>query len=183
MKLKQIVKSALKEDTGKGDITTNLIIRKVIEGKAVIKAKESGVLAGGNVAKEVFKLLDPKIKFAQLVKDRENFNPGAILFELKGSIAPILTGERTALNFLQKLSGIATLTHKFVEQVKGTGAKILDTRKTTPNLRELEKYSVRCGGGKNHRMGLWDMILIKDNHIKAAGGIDKAIAKCKMQNV
>ncbi len=180
--IKRSVKRALREDIGGGDVTTELIIPPNSKGRAAIKAKESGILAGGEVAQAVFTTLDTDIKFTQLIKDGEKFARGVVLFELEGNLRTILKGERVALNFLQRLSGIATLTNKFVERVSGTGVKILDTRKTTPGLRELEKYAVRCGGGENHRMGLSDMILIKDNHIKAVGGIREAIAKCKMQN-
>ncbi len=182
LKLNEIVKQALKEDIGSGDITTKLIVPSNIKGKAIIKSKESGILAGGEIVQEIFTTLDPNIKITQLIKDGEKFTRDIILFELEGKLSGILKGERTALNFLQRLSGIATLTNKFVERIRGTEAKILDTRKTTPGLRELEKYAVKCGDGKNHRMGLWDMLLIKDNHIQIAGGIEKAIAKCKMQN-
>lgn len=177
MQLKRLVERALREDIGGGDVTTELIIPPNSKGRAVIKAKESGILAGGEVAQVVFTTLDPDINFTQLIKDGKKFARGVVLFELEGKLSTILKGERVALNFLQRLSGIATLTNKFVERVSGTGVKILDTRKTTPGLRELEKYAVRCGGGENHRMGLSDMILIKDNHIKAVGGIREAIAQ------
>ncbi|MDI6840206.1 MAG: carboxylating nicotinate-nucleotide diphosphorylase [bacterium] len=179
--LEQIVRLALKEDIGKGDITTELVIPEAATGNALIISKEPGVLAGGSVANAVFKTISPESKFVQRVKDGETFKKGATLFEIHGPIHAILKCERTALNFLQRLSGIATLTYKFVNKVKGTKVKILDTRKTTPGLRELEKYAVRCGGGYNHRFGLWDMILIKDNHIRAAGGIKEAISKIKNQ--
>ncbi|MBI4723346.1 MAG: carboxylating nicotinate-nucleotide diphosphorylase [Candidatus Stahlbacteria bacterium] len=182
MMLKRIVKLALLEDIGKGDITTTALIPSTLKGNAVIIAKEEGVLAGGNVAYEVFRSLDTEIRFEQVVPDGSKFKFGSILFNIEGKIAAMITGERTALNFLQHLSGVATLTSKFVEKVAGTGVKIIDTRKTIPGLRGLEKYAVKCGGGENHRMGLWDMILIKDNHIMAAGGIKEAISKCKMQN-
>jgi len=182
-KLNEIVKQALEEDIGKRDITTELLIPAESKGRAVIKSKEPGVLAGGEVAKIVFNTLDNKLKFTQLIKDGEKFAKDVILFELEGKLAGILKGERTALNFLQRLSGIATLTNKFVEKVRGTGVKILDTRKTTPGLREPEKYAVRCGGGENHRMGLWDsLVLIKDNHIRAVGGIKNAMEKLKVKS-
>ncbi len=180
--MKRLVKRALREDIGSGDITTELIIPPDSNGRAVIKAKESGILAGGEVAQAVFTTLDPDIKFTQLIKDGEKFARSVVLFELEGNLRTILKGERVALNFLQRLSGIATLTNKFVERVSGTGVKILDTRKTTPGLRELEKYAVRCGGGENHRMRLSDMILIKDNHIKAVGGIREAMEKLKVKS-
>ena len=182
MNSRQLIMSALQEDVRKGDITTNLIIPQNTKGKGIIIAKEDGVLAGIKIVEQVFKILDPKIKFKYLVNDGESFKKGATICRFEGKLSAILTGERTALNFLARLSGIATLTSKFVEKVKGTKVKILDTRKTTPLLRELEKYAVKCGGGHNHRMGLWDMILIKDNHIKAAGGIKEAMSKIKYQN-
>ena len=139
-------------------------------------------MAGSDVACEVFKFLDPDIKFVRVIKDGAKFKSGEVLFKITGKLSAILTGERTALNFLQHLSGIATLTNKFVEKIAGTSAKILDTRKTTPGLRELEKHAVKCGGGENHRMGLWNMILIKDNHIKVVGGIREVISKIIPQN-
>jgi nicotinate-nucleotide pyrophosphorylase (carboxylating) len=177
MELKRMIKLALREDIGKGDITTLRIVSPETKGRAIIISKAKGIIAGGKVGEAVFKELDPKIKFTQIISDGTKFNSNEKLFEIEGKLNAILTGERVALNFLQHLSGIATLTNKFVEKVRGTKVKILDTRKTTPGLRELEKYAVQCGGGKNHRMGLWDMVLIKDNHIKVAGGIEKAISK------
>jgi nicotinate-nucleotide pyrophosphorylase (carboxylating) len=180
MTLKKILQLALQEDVGPGDITTQTVIQGQKSGEAVIVSKEPGVLAGGEVAREFFKLLEPEIKVVQLLKDGDRFTTGTTLLNIQGKLSSILTGERTALNFLQRLSGIATLTSEFVECVKHTRAKILDTRKTTPGLRELEKYAVRCGGGENHRAGLWDMALIKDNHIKAAGGVKEAISRFKL---
>lgn len=173
--LNKIISIALKEDVGKGDITTNTIIPKSQTGKAVIIAKEDGVIAGLFVAKEVFRKLDKKIIFKTFVKDGERVTAGEKIAEIKGSLRALLTGERTALNFLQRMSGIATLTAKFVNQLKDTKTKILDTRKTSPCLRFLDKYSVKIGGGTNHRFGLYDMVLIKDNHIKAAGSITNAV--------
>lgn len=173
--LNKIISIALKEDVGKGDITTNTIIPKSQTGKAVIIAKEDGVIAGLFVAKEVFRKLDKKIIFKTFVKEGERVTAGEKIAEIKGSLRALLTGERTALNFLQRMSGIATLTAKFVNQLKDTKTKILDTRKTSPCLRFLDKYSVKIGGGTNHRFGLYDMVLIKDNHIKAAGSITNAV--------
>lgn len=142
-------------------------------------AKEEGVLAGIDVVCEVFKMLDPEIKFNKLLNDGDKFKNGMKLLEIYGSLRAILTGERTALNFLTHLSGIATLTSRFVEKVKGTKAKILDTRKTIPGLRELAKYAVKVGGGENHRFGLYDAVLIKDNHIAVAGGIREAVERVR----
>ncbi|MCP2604814.1 carboxylating nicotinate-nucleotide diphosphorylase, partial [Candidatus Aminicenantes bacterium AH-873-B07] len=147
--------------------------------KANILAKEEGILAGIDVALIVFQCIDPSLHFTKKFKDGDKFKKGDILAVLEGKTISILKGERVALNFLQRLSGIATLTNKFVEKVKGTGVKILDTRKTTPGLRKLEKYAVRVGGGVNHRMSLSDMILIKDNHLAIIGNISKAVEKAK----
>lgn len=181
-KVKNIIKTALKEDIGTGDLTTNAIIPSPHPsgvGTALIIAKENLVVSGLPAAKEVFMQLDKKAVFKPLVKDGEKIKKGQRIAEIKGNLKTLLTGERVALNFLQRLSGIATLTHQFVEKVKGYDVKILDTRKTTPGLRMLEKYAVRCGGGFNHRFGLYDNILIKDNHIAAAHGIKNAIALAK----
>lgn len=189
MNINQIIKSALQEDTcpptgkiGKGDITTNLFISPDSKGKAVITAKESGVLAGGIIAEKVFKTIDKNIKFIQLIPEGAKFTKGTVVCKMEGKLASILIAERTALNFICMMSGIASLTNKFVKKIAGTKAKILDTRKTYPGLRALSKYAVRCGGGENHRKGLWDMILIKDNHIEAVGGIEKINSKLKNQN-
>ncbi|HID92833.1 MAG TPA: carboxylating nicotinate-nucleotide diphosphorylase [bacterium (Candidatus Stahlbacteria)] len=183
MRLSAIVKRALKEDIGKGDVTTNSVIPKDSKGKAVIVAKKDGVLAGMDVACEVFKILDPQIKFNKFLNDGDKFKNGMKLLEIYGSLRAILTGERTALNFLTHLSGIATLTSHFVEKVRGTKAKILDTRKTIPGLRELAKYAVKMGGGENHRFGLHDAVLIKDNHIAVAGGIREAVERLRKSSI
>ena len=177
MDIKKVILESLKEDIGKGDVTTNSIIPEGTKGTANIIANEEGVLAGIDIAKQVFIILDREIQFNSLLKDGKEFKKGDILATIKGSLRTILAGERTGLNFLSHLCGIATLTRMFVEEVKGTPVKILDTRKTTPLLREIEKHAVKAGGGENHRIGLYDMILIKDNHIKAAGNIKKAISK------
>lgn len=176
---KSIILQALKEDIGKGDITTQLTIPANQNSTAKIIAKQDGVLAGSDVVRTVFTTLNPKIKVKFFIKEGEKFKKGETIAELKGNSRALLTGERTALNFLCRLSGIATLTRKFVDKISHTKAKILDTRKTTPNLRILEKYAVKVGGGENHRFGLYDMILIKDNHIKAAGGITNAVLKAQ----
>src|SRR5713101_5828885 len=171
----QIVENALREDVGKGDITTNLLFSEGVRCKAVILAKEEGVLAGLLIAERVFRRLDKDIVWDEKKKDGEKIEPNQILAEISGSQRAILTGERLALNFLQRLSGIATLTSKFVKAVEGLSAKILDTRKTAPGLRILDKYAVSVGGAANHRFGLYDGVLIKDNHIKFAGSISRAV--------
>ena len=161
------IKQALNEDIGKGDITTNALIPPNAQAKAVIIAKQSGVIAGLDIARAVFSQVDKKVKFKALVKDGDKVTAGKKIAEITGKARPILTAERTALNFLGHLSGIATLTREFVNKARPYKAKILDTRKTVPGMRMLEKYAVRCGGGINHRMGLWDEVLIKENHIAA----------------
>jgi nicotinate-nucleotide pyrophosphorylase (carboxylating) len=173
--IKQIVRQALKEDVGPGDITTLATVEAKAKAKGVVLAKEAGVIAGLWVAKEVFRQVDSGIKFAAKVEEGARVKKGKILAAVSGPARGILTGERVALNFLQRLSGIATLTSQFEAKVKGCGAKILDTRKTTPGLRMLEKYAVRTGGGTNHRFGLYDAFLIKDNHIALAGGVKRAV--------
>lgn len=177
--LQDIVARALAEDLASGDLTTRLLFPKAVKAKAVIQAKEEGIIGGLPVAKVVFKQVDPRLRFRPIVQDGDRVKPGMIVAHLHGDGRSILKGERVALNFIQRLSGIATLTARFVEAVKGTKAKILDTRKTTPGLRSLEKYAVRMGGGKNHRMNLSDGILIKDNHIALAGSLKKAVQLAK----
>jgi nicotinate-nucleotide pyrophosphorylase (carboxylating) len=162
-----IIDSALDEDTGQGDITSEALLSLDLTGKATLLVKEKGVLAGIEVTKRVFQRVDPATKFDILIKDGTTVKSGDTVGAITGSVISILKAERTALNFLQRLSGIATLTAQYVAEVKGTSAKIYDTRKTTPGLRFLEKYAVRMGGGQNHRLNLGDAILIKDNHIAA----------------
>ena len=176
-KIQKIVKIALEEDLGSGDITSNLTIPEKQKGEGFIIAREKGIITGLEVIKSVFKQIDTGLVFRPLVSDGDKVRPNQKVAQIRGKAKSILAGERTALNFLQRLSGIATLTGEFVVKIRGTKAKILDTRKTTPGLRLLEKYAVKKGGGKNHRQGLYDMILIKDNHIKAAGSISAAIGK------
>jgi len=175
MDIESIVKKALEEDIGTGDISTDAMMKCIGQGnttvKAVIVAKGEGILCGIDVAKLVFRTLDPDIEF-DAAKDGDDIIPYQKVAKIKGSTRAILSGERVALNFLSHLSGVATLTRRFIKEVDGTGAKLLDTRKTTPLLRELEKYAVRIGGGENHRFGLYDAILIKDNHLKITGGIE-----------
>ena len=166
---------ALNEDIGNGDITTGFIIPVNHVSEAIILAKEDFILSGLRFAKEVFNITDSAILFKESMPDGNLVKQGEVIATLKGPTAGLLTGERLALNILQRLSGISTLTRSFVNLIKDTGARIVDTRKTTPNMRYLEKYAVRAGGGHNHRFGLYDGILIKDNHIMAAGGIKNAV--------
>jgi nicotinate-nucleotide pyrophosphorylase (carboxylating) len=164
---------ALEEDVGSGDITTAAVVPEGVRARAVIELREAGVPAGLQVAKAVFARLDPDLLFTALAREGAWRDPGP-LAEVSGPAAAILTGERVALNFLGRLSGIATLTARFVQAVEGTGARILDTRKTTPGLRALEKDAVRVGGGTNHRRGLYDAVLVKENHSALAGGVGEA---------
>ena len=180
--VEKIVTLSLKEDIGKGDITTNLIVNDKLKCLAIIKSKDTGVLAGNPIAELVFKRLDSRIKYIQRKKDGDTIKPNDIIAEVRGFVRTVLTGERLSLNFLQRLSGIATLSQKFVNKTKGFDVKIIDTRKTTPGLRILEKYAVTVGGCYNHRFGLFDGILIKDNHIKIAGNIEKAVLKVRAKH-
>ncbi|MDD8019728.1 MAG: carboxylating nicotinate-nucleotide diphosphorylase [Acidobacteriota bacterium] len=180
-KLDALIALALDEDLPAGDITTEAIVSPGYLASGVFLAKENGVLAGLEVAARLMAAVDPAIELRNAKKDGYEFRGGDILADFSGPAVSVLKAERSALNFLQRLSGIATITRTFVEEVKGTRASILDTRKTTPGWRELEKYAVRIGGGKNHRMSLSDMMLIKDNHIRLAGGIKAALEKAKKQ--
>jgi len=166
MKSLEIIKLALKEDIGSGDITTKLTISAGQKIKARIIAKEKGIVCGLAVAELVFKTVDKNIRFKPATSDGKQVKKGQVLARLEGKAVSILKAERVALNFLSHLSGIATLTNRYVQKVKPYKVKIMDTRKTTPGLRSLEKCAVRCGGGVNHRLGLWDQVLIKDNHLK-----------------
>lgn len=174
-----LINLALEEDLPAGDITTEAIVPPDLSANAVFLAKEDGVLAGIEVAAKVFQKVDSAISFKKIKDDGQEFKKGEILAEVKGRAASLLKAERTALNFLQRLSGIATLTRAFVQEVSGTKVVILDTRKTTPGWRHLEKYAVRMGGGQNHRQNLSEMMLIKDNHIRIAGGIIPALKRAK----
>jgi nicotinate-nucleotide pyrophosphorylase (carboxylating) len=170
-----IVKYALSEDVGTGDITTLNAVPSGINARAALVVKQDGVLAGVDVARLTFREASPTLKFRALARDGDSVQSGVAVAQVVGDIGGILKAERTALNFLSHLSGVATLTRRFVDKVQGTGAIILDTRKTTPGLRFLEKFAVRAGGGENHRLALWDMYLVKDNHIRAAGGVTAAV--------
>jgi len=177
--LNSIIKNAILEDKGPGDITTDAIISGKNPAIAIITAKQEGVICGQEIAREVFKFLNDEVKYRALVRDGNVIKKGDKIAQIRGDIKTLLTGERVALNFLMHLSGIASLTKIFVEKSGKSGAVILDTRKTVPGLRLMEKYAVKCGGGSNHRIGLYDMFLIKDNHIEAAGSVESAIRACK----
>lgn len=174
------VELALAEDLGlAGDITTNATVPADAIAKAVFAARKPGVVSGLWVAAAAFAAVDGRVEFTAVAADGDTIAPGAVIAKVSGPARAILTGERVALNFMGRMSGIATLTRSYVDAVAGTGAAIVDTRKTTPGLRAFEKYAVRCGGGKNHRAGLFDAILIKDNHIVAAGGLAAAIGAAR----
>lgn len=174
------VAEALAEDLGlAGDLTTDATVPAEATAVAVIAARQPGVLAGLDLAEAAFAELDPAVRFERLKDDGDRLAAGEAAARISGNARAILTGERVALNYLGRLSGIATLTRRYVDAITGTKAAIVDTRKTTPGLRALEKYAVRCGGGRNHRTGLFDAILIKDNHIVAAGGIEAAIVRAR----
>ena len=175
--LSELIKNALAEDIGNGDHSTLSSIDEKAEGKAVLKIKQDGVLAGMHVAETIFKYMQPNIIFTPYKKDGDDMIYGEVAFEVAAKVHTILKCERLVLNSMQRMSGIATLTKKYVEKLRGYHTKLLDTRKTTPNFRLLEKEAVKIGGGVNHRFGLYDMIMLKDNHIDYSGGIEKAINK------
>lgn len=172
-----LINNALAEDIGDGDHSTLCCIDAHAAGKAVLKIKEDGVLAGMDVAEQIFKYVQPTVQFTAFKKDGDQMQFGEIAFEISADIHTILKCERLVLNSMQRMSGIATLTKTYVDKLKGYKTRLLDTRKTTPNFRLLEKEAVRIGGGTNHRFGLYDMIMLKDNHIDYCGGIEKAIEK------
>ena len=177
------VAAALEEDLGgAGDITTDAIVPADAQGKAAIVARKAGVVAGLDLAEAAFRALDPDTRFVRIIEDGGKVDGGGTIAHISATTRALLTGERTALNFLGRLSGIATLTAAFVTAVEGTGARIACTRKTTPGLRALEKYAVRAGGGINHRFGLYDAVLVKDNHIAAAGGLGKALERLRARS-
>ncbi|WP_336776668.1 carboxylating nicotinate-nucleotide diphosphorylase [Paenibacillus sp. MMO-58] len=173
--LREQIRSWLAEDIGSGDITTATTIPMGSQSTAVIHVKESGIIAGLPVAQIVFEIVDPALQFEAKVKDGEYVEKGTVIATVEGSTHSLLTGERLALNLMQRLSGIATKTNAFVTTLEGLPVRLVDTRKTTPGHRMLEKYAVRVGGGANHRFGLYDAVMIKDNHIKGAGGIRQAV--------
>lgn len=177
--LDPILRHALEEDIGTGDVTTQATIQPGVQASAELVAKEDFILSGIDVAQRVFHLLSLETAFEKLIEDGQSVKRGDVLAWLKGDAAVLLQGERVALNFLQRMCGVATLTAAFVKQIEDTGAVVVDTRKTTPGLRVLEKYSVRMGGGGNHRMALYDAVLIKENHVSAAGGIASAVSRAR----
>ena len=177
--LDRLIDLALEEDIGPGDVTTQAVVDPELQGEAHIRAKATLVVAGLPVAARVFHQLDAKVVFAAAVDDGQEVAPGTVLARLTGPAASILTGERVALNFLQRLSGIATFTRAMAAQIAGSAATLVDTRKTTPGWRVLEKYAVRLGGGHNHRLGLYDAVLIKNNHLTAVGSIGEAVRQAK----
>ncbi len=176
-KIDLLIKNALEEDIQSGDHSTLATIDKNADGKAILKIKQDGILAGMDVAQKIFNHLQPGVEFLALKKDGDQMKFGDIAFEVKAKVHTILQCERLVLNCMQRMSGIATLTNKYVQKLNGYTTRLLDTRKTTPNFRVLEKEAVRIGGAVNHRFGLYDMIMLKDNHIDYAGGIQNAINK------
>ena len=179
--LDPILRRALEEDIGTGDVTTLATIEPGTHASAELVAKEDFVLSGIDVAQRVFQLLSAETAFEKLITDGQTVKRGDVIAWIKGDAAVLLQGERVALNLLQRMCGVATLTSAFVREVEGTRAVVVDTRKTTPGLRVLEKYSVRMGGGGNHRMALYDAVLIKENHVAAAGGITAAVSRAKQR--
>jgi len=177
--VREIVARALAEDVGSGDITTLATVDEAARSQAEIVAKEKGLIAGLSVARATFRALDPEVSFQADSSDGQRVIEGQAVASLAGRTRAILTAERVALNFLQRMSGIATLTARYVSAVEGTKARICDTRKTAPGLRVLDKYAVRMGGGWNHRTGLFDGVLVKDNHIRVAGGIAEAVKRAR----
>ena len=177
--VKHLIEIALKEDIGSGDITTESLVASELVGTGVIIAKEPLVIAGLDVARQVFEHLDSEIIFDSVYNDGDALAEGSIVSEIKGKLRALLMGERTALNFLQHLSGIATHVRSYVSEIENTNVRLVDTRKTTPGWRVLEKYAVRVGGAYNHRMGLYYGVLIKDNHIAVCGGVQKAVKRIR----
>ena len=175
----RLIDLAFAEDIGDGDHTTLSCIPATAMGKSKLLIKEPGILAGIEIAKEVFRRFDPTMKVEVFINDGTAVKPGDVAMIVEGKIQSLLQTERLMLNIMQRMSGIATMTHRYAEQLKGTNTRVLDTRKTTPGMRILEKMAVKIGGGVNHRIGLFDMILLKDNHVDFAGGIDKAINRAK----
>lgn len=176
MDIERFIRAAIEEDIRTGDHTSLACIPKDKTSKAELIAKESGIIAGIAIAEKVFKILDSGLTIDVFFRDGDRIEKGDLVLFVQGKAQSILMAERLALNFMQRMSGIATLTNKFVEALKGTGTRVLDTRKTTPLFRQFEKMAVKTGGGENHRFGLWDMLMIKDNHIEYSGGIAPAIA-------
>ena len=176
-RLEALIQTAMAEDLGEGDHSTLAVIPADAKGTAVLKIKQEGILAGVEIAEKIFRYIEPAVVFQALKKDGESMKSGDIAFTMEASVHTILICERLVLNCMQRMSGIATLTHEYAEKIKDFSTKILDTRKTTPGFRLLEKEAVRIGGGMNHRFGLFDMMMLKDNHIDYCGGITKALEK------
>lgn len=175
----RLIDLAFAEDIGDGDHTTLSCIPPTAQGRSKLLIKEPGILAGIEIAKEVFRRFDPELKVEVFINDGAEVKPGDVPMIVSGKVQSLLQTERLMLNILQRMSGIATMTHRYAQQLQGTHTRVLDTRKTTPGMRILEKMAVKIGGGMNHRIGLFDMILLKDNHVDFAGGIDKAILRAK----
>lgn len=173
--IKHLIQMTLAEDIGDGDHSSMSCIPIEVQGEMKLLVKQDGILCGVDVAREVLRQVDDTIRMEQFMHDGDAIRKGDVVFKLKGPASKMLTAERTVLNFMQRMSGIATTTHEYVEMVKDTSVTLLDTRKTTPNMRIFEKYAVEVGGAQNHRFGLFDMMMLKDNHIDFAGGIEKAI--------
>jgi nicotinate-nucleotide pyrophosphorylase (carboxylating) len=180
---RRVIAAALAEDVGPGDITSGTVIPADLRFKGVMQARHAMVVAGLPVAAEAFHMVSPQARFAARVADGQHVAPGTVLAEIEGPARGLLTAERTALNLLQMMSGIATLTAQYAALVEGTGCTLLDTRKTIPGLRRLSKYATLCGGAKNHRMGLYDGVLIKDNHIAVCGGVGAAVRAAKQADL
>jgi len=180
MTIDQIIEKALAEDLGDGDHTSLSTISENAKGQAIVKIKQAGVVCGLDVAKKVFLAVDKNLSVTLLKEDGDKVHVGDVILKVWGKAISILSAERLALNFMQRMSGIATTTQEYTSQLQGLSTRLLDTRKTTPLLRELEKYAVKTGGGENHRMGLYDMVMIKDNHIDFAGGIEQAIDRTQV---
>ena len=179
--IQKIVNDTIEEDIGSGDITTNYLIDEKEIADGYLLAKEEGVIAGLSLAFSIFRMLDPTFSGIPKFDEGQKVKANTVIGEMRGKLRTLLTGERVALNILQRMSGIATKTAEYVSAIKGTKAQILDTRKTVPGLRKLDKYAVKVGGGTNHRMGLFDMIMIKDNHIKGAKGISRAVEIARLK--
>jgi nicotinate-nucleotide pyrophosphorylase (carboxylating) len=179
LEIQHCILRALQEDIGDGDVTTLCTIPADAEQDGAFVAKEAGVIAGLEVVEQTFRMLDERVRLQCVAADGDAVANGAVVAKIQGPVRAMLTGERVALNFLQRMSGIATATRRFVEAVRGTSTVILDTRKTVPGLRALDKLAVRLGGGQNHRIGLYDMVLIKDNHIAAVGTITETVKRVR----
>ena len=177
--LQNLISNAIREDVGPGDYSSLACIPDTAKGQAKLLVKDQGIIAGIEIAKMIFEHVDPKLEVKTFIEDGSNVKYGDVVFEVKGSSQSILKAERVVLNTMQRMSAIATKTNQYVQLLEGTGTKILDTRKTTPNFRAAEKWAVKIGGGENHRFALYDMVMLKDNHIDFAGGITHAIAKTK----